>query len=48
MTADQIIMLDAAGGIGERGSHAELLAAGGAYARDWRDRVDAAGWRLSG
>ncbi|MDR1513006.1 MAG: ABC transporter ATP-binding protein/permease [Propionibacteriaceae bacterium] len=48
MTADQIIMLDAAGGIGERGSHAELLAAGGAYARYWRDRVDAAGWQLSG
>jgi ATP-binding cassette, subfamily B, bacterial IrtB/YbtQ len=47
MTADQIIMLDDHGGIRERGTHAELLAAGGAYARYWRERVDATGWQLA-
>jgi ATP-binding cassette subfamily B protein len=47
-TADQIVMLDASGAIAERGNHAELLAAGGAYARYWRERQDAAGWRLEG
>jgi ATP-binding cassette, subfamily B, bacterial IrtB/YbtQ len=47
MTADRILMLRDDGGIQESGTHAELLAAGGAYARYWRARVDAAGWRLS-
>ena len=47
MTADQIIMLDGDGGIRESGNHVELLAAGGAYARYWRERVDAAGWQLT-
>lgn len=47
MTADRIIILDGDGGIRETGSHAELLAAGGAYARYWAERVDAAGWQLS-
>ncbi|MBM7417010.1 MULTISPECIES: ABC transporter ATP-binding protein [Nocardiaceae] len=47
MTADRIIMLDGEGGIRESGSHAELLAAGGAYARYWRERVDATGWQLT-
>lgn len=47
MTADRIVMLDGDGGIRETGTHAELLAAGGAYARYWNDRVDAAGWQLA-
>lgn len=47
MTADRIIMLDGEGGIRESGSHAELLAEGGAYARYWRERVEAAGWQLA-
>ncbi|GAA3661293.1 ABC transporter ATP-binding protein [Microbacterium marinilacus] len=47
MTADRIIMLDGDGGIRETGSHAELLAAGGAYAGYWRERVEAAGWQLA-
>jgi len=45
-TSDRIIMLDGVGGVRETGAHAELLAAGGAYARYWTERVDAAGWRL--
>lgn len=47
MTADQIIMLDGDGGIRETGTHAQLLAAGGAYTRYWTERVDAAGWQLT-
>jgi ATP-binding cassette subfamily B protein len=47
MTADQIIMLDESGGIREAGTHHELLAAGGAYAGYWHERVDAAGWQLT-
>ncbi|GAB3759322.1 ABC transporter ATP-binding protein [Microlunatus parietis] len=44
--ADQILLLDESGTVAERGTHAELLAAGGRYARYWNERVDAAGWRL--
>lgn len=47
MTADRIIMLDGSGGIRETGTHADLLAHGGAYARYWTERVDAAGWQLA-
>ena len=47
VTADQIVMLNEQGGIRESGTHAELLAAGGAYAGYWAERVDAAGWQLA-
>jgi ATP-binding cassette subfamily B protein len=47
MTADQIIMLEGDGGIRELGTHVALLAADGAYARYWRERMDAAGWQLA-
>lgn len=47
MTADLIVMLDGEGGIREQGTHAELLVAGGAYARYWHERVEAAGWQLA-
>ncbi|WP_297080887.1 ABC transporter ATP-binding protein [uncultured Demequina sp.] len=47
MTADQIVMLDGAGGIREAGTHTELLAANGTYARYWNERVAAAGWQLT-
>lgn len=43
--ADQILVLGE-GTIAERGSHDELLAAGGRYAAFWNERRRAAGWRL--
>jgi ATP-binding cassette subfamily B protein len=44
--ADQILFLDR-GRIVERGTHTELLAAGGRYAAFWNERSRAAGWRLA-
>jgi ATP-binding cassette, subfamily B, bacterial IrtB/YbtQ len=46
-SADHIVMLDGHGGITEQGSHDELVALGRDYARYWRERVHAAGWRLT-
>ena len=44
--ADQILVLDQ-GSIVERGSHTDLLEAEGRYASFWRERVRAAGWRVT-
>jgi len=44
--ADQILFLDH-GRIVERGTHTELLDAGGRYATFWNERTRAAGWRLA-
>ncbi|HWN32752.1 MAG TPA: ABC transporter ATP-binding protein [Pseudonocardia sp.] len=44
--ADRIAVLDG-GRVVEHGGHAELLAAGGRYARLWAERERARGWRLS-
>jgi ATP-binding cassette subfamily B protein len=43
--ADQILVL-AVGRIAERGRHAELLAAGGRYARMWEAQTRARHWRV--
>ena len=45
--ASHIVMLDGRGGIAEQGTHAELLARGQDFARYWRSRERAAGWRLT-
>jgi ATP-binding cassette, subfamily B, bacterial IrtB/YbtQ len=44
--ADQILFLDQ-GRIVERGTHDELLAAGGRYADFWNERSRASGWHLA-
>ncbi|OLT12379.1 ABC transporter ATP-binding protein [Pseudonocardia sp. CNS-139] len=43
--ADQILVLED-GAVAERGTHDELIAAGGTYTRFWEQRTRAAGWRL--
>lgn len=44
--ADQILVITD-GHVLERGSHADLLAGGGAYARLWAERERASGWRVT-
>ena len=45
--ADQIVVLDQ-GRVAERGTHAELLEAGGLYASMWADYEQAASWMIAG
>ncbi|WP_250293325.1 ABC transporter ATP-binding protein [Streptomyces atroolivaceus] len=45
VAADQILVLED-GGITERGTHSELVTAGGTYASFWEQRAHAHGWRL--
>ena len=47
LAADQIVMLAADGTVAERGTHAELLAAGGRYAAFWDERLSAQGWQIA-
>ncbi len=47
MGADLVCVVDQ-GRIVERGAHAELLAAGGLYARMWGDYQRSASWRIEG
>ncbi|MGD9530341.1 ABC transporter ATP-binding protein [Pseudonocardia sp.] len=50
VAADQILVLgdgEQAGTLVERGTHAELLAAGGRYAAFWHERNRSRGWRLT-
>ena len=46
-TADKIVVLDG-GRVAEQGTHDELLAAGGLYARMWADYERAVSWRIKG
>ena len=45
--ADKIIVLDS-GHVAEEGTHTQLAAAGGLYARMWADYSQAAAWRIQG
>ena len=45
--ADKIIVMDA-GHVAEEGTHAQLAAAGGLYAKMWADYNQAASWRIQG
>ena len=45
--ADQIVVLDQ-GRVAERGTHAELVEAGGLYASMWADYEQAASWKIAG
>ncbi|MDR1094263.1 MAG: ABC transporter ATP-binding protein/permease [Clostridiales bacterium] len=45
--ADQILVLDG-GGIAERGTHAELMGAGGLYAKMFAAQAESAGWQIGG
>ena len=44
--ADQIVVLDQ-GRVAERGTHTELMAAGGLYARLVRIQAESLGWSIS-
>ncbi len=46
--ADQIVSLTDDGGVEAQGTHDELLAAGGTYARFWERLHSAQGWQLTG
>ncbi|MEV6318352.1 ABC transporter ATP-binding protein [Streptomyces sp. NPDC051776] len=46
LTADQILVLEQ-GRITERGTHDQLLPAGGTYTAFWQQRTSAEGWRLA-
>lgn len=46
LNADQIVMLASDGTIAEKGTHAELVNAGGGYAQFWNERLHAQGWQL--
>ena len=45
--ADQIVVLEQ-GRVAERGTHAELVEAGGLYASMWADYEQAASWKIAG
>ena len=44
--ADQIVVLNQ-GSVQETGTHAELLAEGGLYAKMWADYEQAASWKIT-